>query len=58
MAEIKSMKEFQRRFFPSEVGKICPYCGRDITEGYDSHNKMLWDRFVLQLSGGEDRVLV
>jgi len=32
---IRSMEELQKEYFPSLVGKKCPYCGKDITN--DEH---------------------
>ena len=32
MIVIKSMVEFQKAFYPSKVGKECPYCGHDLSE--------------------------
>jgi len=29
---IKSMEEFQKRYFPNKVGKECPYCGHKLSK--------------------------
>jgi len=36
---IKDMADFQRRYFPIQVGKVCPYCRQDITVKVDQHSK-------------------
>ena len=34
LTSIKSMDEFQKRYFPTDVGKLCPNCGSEIdTDG-------------------------
>lgn len=30
MGKIKSMRQFQERYFPKSVGKVCPYCDKDL----------------------------
>lgn len=29
---IRSMEEYQRRYYPGDVGKLCPYCGKKLNE--------------------------
>jgi hypothetical protein len=35
---IRSMEELQKEYFPSLVGKKCPYCGKDIEQNIEKES--------------------
>jgi len=39
---MKSVEEFQKKYFPSRVGKDCPYCGKELGNDEESWLKKMY----------------